>query len=78
VHFGGGCAACVRADQLQEERSRAAGAGKWACASDQYGRSGSSGDASGSDAWIARRAASDKNVSVGAGKSFAHITYKPT
>jgi len=39
--------------------------------------SGSSGDASGSDAWIARRAASDKNVSVGAGKSFAHITYKP-
>jgi len=39
--------------------------------------SGSFGDAAGSDDWIARRAASDKNVSVGAGKSFAHISYKP-
>jgi len=39
--------------------------------------SGSFGDAADSDAWIARRAASDKNISVGAGKSFAHITYKP-
>jgi hypothetical protein len=39
--------------------------------------SDSFGDASGSEAWIAQRAANDKKVSVGAGKSFAHITYKP-
>ncbi|MFZ0395404.1 MAG: hypothetical protein WCF17_09445 [Terracidiphilus sp.] len=39
--------------------------------------SNSFGGASGSAAWAARRAASDKNISVGQGNSFAHITYKP-
>jgi hypothetical protein len=33
--------------------------------------------ASGNAAWAARRAAGDKNISVGQGNSYAHITYKP-
>ena len=39
--------------------------------------SNSFGGASGSREWAARREAGDKNISVGQGKSFAHITYKP-
>jgi len=39
--------------------------------------SGSFSSASGKAAWAARRAAGDKNISVGQGNSFAHITYKP-
>ena len=35
-----------------------------------------SGSFGGAD-WAARRAASQKNISVGAGNSYAHITYKP-
>jgi hypothetical protein len=39
--------------------------------------SNSFGGASGSKEWAARREAGDKNISVGQGNSFAHITYKP-
>ena len=39
--------------------------------------SGSFEGASGGSAWLARRAAGDKNISVGHGNSFAHIVYKP-
>jgi len=39
--------------------------------------SNSFGGASGNKEWAARREAGDKNISVGQGNSFAHITYKP-
>jgi len=38
---------------------------------------GSFEGASGGSAWVARRAAGEKNISVGQGSSYAHITYKP-